>query len=138
MSGTAKIRFGWRRVRQIADVTELVAALVPGNRNQQYAAARMLLLLRATREPMASFTALEREFAISRRTIERTRAKLAALGLIERVTWMHRRYGGPEGWVLSSRLSTGLRQMAQQIDQWRRTALPEQVAKEEALAQTLR
>ena len=32
--------------------------------------------------------------AISRRTLERTRAKLSRLGLIEHVTWMNSRHGG--------------------------------------------
>jgi len=137
MSRTTKIAFGHRHVRQIADITDLVTVLLPGNRNQQHAAARILLLLRAAHQPISSFATLEREHAISRRTIERTRAKLACLGLIERVTWMHRRYGGAEGWVLSSRLSTGLRQLAERIDQWRQTRQPGRAEKEEALLAVL-
>ena len=57
---------------------------------------------------------------IPRRTLQRTRAKLARLGLIERVSWMNSRYGGQEGWKLSGRMSTGLRQLADRIDDWRK------------------
>ncbi len=138
MSRTTKIAFGYRNVRTVTDITDLVAVLLPGNRNQQHAGARMLLLLRAARKPVASFVALEREHGISRRTIERTRAKLAALGLIERVTWMHRRYCGQQGWVLSGRMSTGLRLLADRIDRWRDESGPDRAAKDEALVLTLR
>jgi hypothetical protein len=138
VSRTAKIDFGYRRARNVADVTDLVAVVLPGNRNQQHAAARMLLLLRAAHQPIASFLALEREHGISRRTMERTRAKLACLGLIERVTWMHRRHGGQEGWVLSGRMSTALRQLAERIDSWRADTSPPHQEKEVSLALLLR
>ena len=135
---TTRIAFAYRRAREVADVTDLVTLLLPCNRNQQYAAAQILLLLREARGPVASFAVLEREHAISRRTIERTRAKLACLGLIERVTWMHRRHGGQEGWVLSGRLSTGLRQLAERVDEWRHQADSDRLAKEKTLVLSLR
>jgi DNA-binding HxlR family transcriptional regulator len=99
-------------IRQLDDITDLVALLIPGNRNQQHAAARILLALKAHGAPMAAFAELGRRQGISRRTLERTRAKLAQLGVIERITWMHRRFGGQSGWVLSSRMTTTLRQLA--------------------------
>ena len=119
MTESTKISFHHRRVRQMEDVTDLVQMLFPGNRNQQHAASRILLLLRRTLEPQRTLAILEREHHISRRTLQRTRAKLARLGLIEHVSGLAARHGGVEGWTLSGRMSTGLRHLADKIDRWR-------------------
>ena len=97
MPESTKIKFRYRRISRIDDVTDLVTILFPGNRNQQHAAARILLKLRATRQPVPTLSDLEQKYEITRRTLERTRAKLACLGLIEHVTWMNGRYGGQPG-----------------------------------------
>ena len=138
MTAKTKIAFSHRAARRLDDVTDLVALLIPGNRNQQHAAARILLALKAQGAPVAAFAELEREYGISRRTMERTRARLAHLGVIERVSWMHRRYDGQEGWVLSSRMSGALRQMADRIEAWRTDQRVERHEKEVALAELLR
>ena len=88
MTESTKIDFRYRRVSQMGDVTDLVAFLFPGNRNQQHAAARILLVLRDTGDLRNTLSDLQQRYGISRRTLERTRAKLARLGLIERVSWM--------------------------------------------------
>ena len=133
MTESTKIDFRHRRIGQLEDITDLVTMLFPGNRNQQRAAARILLVLKAVDGPMSSLGALENRHDISRRTLERTRAKLARLGLIEHVTWMNSRYDGQTGWLLSSRLSTALRQLADKIDRWRKDDRPERRAKDERL-----
>ena len=112
MTVATKIDVRHRRISQLDDITDLVEMLFPGNGNQQHAAARLLLELRATRKPVASLSHLEQEHEISRRTLQRARAKLARLGLIEHVTWMNSRYRGQQGWRLSSRMSTSLRRLA--------------------------
>ena len=137
MTEPTKIDFRHGRARKISDVVDLVEILFPCNRNQQHAAARILLALKAVAEPMSSLSELERVHSISRRTLQRTRAKLARLGLIERVSWMNSRYGGREGWKLSSRMSAGLRRLADRIDQWRQETDSERRRKEEVLAQLL-
>ena len=118
-------------------MVDLVEMLFPGNRNQQHAAARILLALKAARGPVSSLHELECTHGISRRTLERARAKLARVGLIERVTWMNSRYGGQEGWKLSGRMSAGLRQLAGKIEQWRSDCDNERRKKEELLVQLL-
>jgi len=138
MTPTAKIAFNHRATRRLDDVTDLVAILIPGNRNQQHAAARILLHLRAQGAPVAAFAELERRHDISRRTIQRARARLATLGLIERVTWMHRRHNGQEGWVLSTRMCCSLRLMADRLEIWRTDQCAELYEKETALAELLR
>ena len=56
---------------------------------------------------------LERKYDISRRILQRTRAKLSRLGIIEHVSYLNNRYGGQHGWKLSSRFECALHQMAQ-------------------------
>ena len=138
MTVSTKINFHYRRIGQLDDITDLVEMLFPGNHNQQHAAARILLELKASREPVASVGHLEQKHGVSRRTIQRTRAKLARLGLVEHVTWMNSRYGGQQGWKLSSRMSTGLRQLADRIDEWRRDTRHERTEKDEMLVGLLR
>jgi len=137
MTEPVKIDFRYRRISQIGDITDLVEMLFPGNRNQQHAAARILLTLKVAMQPIRSLPHLEHRYRISRRTLQRTRAKLAKLGLIERVTWMNTRCGGKEGWRLSSRMSSALRQLADRIDQWRNDRRPERMKKDEQLVEIL-
>ena len=137
MTESTKIDFRYRRISQVADVTDLVATLFPGNRNQQHAAARILLTLREAKDLTHSLSSLQDRYGISRRPLERTRAKLVRLGLIERVSWMNARYGGREGWKLSSRMSASLRQLADRIDTWRQEQRPEQRRKDDLLVNVL-
>jgi len=138
VSESSKINFQHRRIRQVEDVTDLVDMLFPGNRNQQHAAARVLLFLRQTMVPQRTLAVLERQHGISRRTLQRTRAKLARLGLIEHASGLAARHGGEEGWTLSSHMSTALRHLADQIDRWRSEDRPARREKEEVLAGLLR
>ncbi len=133
MNESTKIDFRYRRISQIDDLTDLVAMLFPGNKNQQHAAARILLALRAAKQPTPTFADLECRFDISRRTLQRARAKLARLGLIEHVTWMNSRYGGQQGWKLSSRTSSALRALADKIEGWQKDDRPERREKDEQL-----
>ena len=138
MTESSKIDFRYRRIAKLDDITDLVEILFPGNRNQQHAASRILLALKATSEPIRSLSYLEDRYDISRRTLQRTRAKLSRLGLIEHVTWMNSRHGGQEGRKLSSRMSSALRLLAEKIDRWRGDMRPERQEKDEMLVGLLR
>ena len=133
MSVPAKIDFRCRRISQLEDLTDMVELLFPGNANQRHAAARILMTLKRAAGPVASLGDLEARYGISRRTLQRTRAKLSRLGLIEYATWMNSRYGGQEGWKLSGRMSTALRSLADKIDGWRKDDRPERRRKDEQL-----
>ncbi len=133
MTESSKIEFAARHIREIGDITDLAHVFFHSNRNQQHAAGRILLALKAATQPIPSLSYLEDRYGISRRTLQRTRAKLSRLGLIERISWMNSRYGGQEGWRLSSRMSTALRLLADKIDDWRKDNSPERRRKEETL-----
>lgn len=116
---SSKIDFRHRRVHDLDDLCDFLEVFFPGNRNQQHAAGRILLLLKeAWPDVVASFASLEREHGISRRTLQRTRAKLSRLGLIERLGRPGQ--GTVTGWRLSGRMSTSLRRLAEKLDIWRR------------------
>lgn len=138
MIESTKIEFRYRRIREIDDITDLVVILFPGNPNQQHAAVRILLALKQVDGVVACLSSLERQHGISRRTLERARAKLARLGLIERVTWMNSRYGGQQGWKLSTRMSGSLRQLADTLDSWRADKRSQRREKDEQLVGLLR
>ena len=133
MAESTKIIFRYRQIREIADFTELVEMLFPGNRNQHYAAASILFELKWAKSIVPTMAYMEGKYNISRRTLQRTRAKLARLGLIEHVSHLNSRYGGQHGWKISGRLSTSLRLLAEKYDNWRNDNLPQRKEKEATL-----
>jgi len=137
MTKSTKIDFRYRRISQIADVTDIVAILFPGNRNQQHAAARILLDLKEAGELVPSLSFLEDKYGISRRTLQRTRAKLSRLGLIEHITWMNNRYGGESAWKLSSRFGSALRRLAGKLEDWKKAEDMGKRKKEETLVDVM-
>ena len=138
MSGPTKIEFRHRRIRDLDDITDLVGIIFPGNTNQQHAAARILLALKAADTPLASLRILEQQHNLTRRTLERTRAKLAAVGLIEYVSPLSKRANGEPGWRLSGRMSAALRLLADKINEWKSDTRPERREKDERLTEMLR
>ena len=113
MPEPTKIDFHHRRISRLSDFTELIEMLFSGNRNQQYAAACIFFELKWADSIVPNLTYLETEYEISRRILQRARAKLARLGLIEHVSYLNSRHGGQHGWKLSSRFETALRQLAE-------------------------
>ena len=111
MGEHTKISFNHRK--GISDYSDLVEMLFPGNRNQQHAAACILFELKWTDLLMPNMANLETQYNISRRILQRTRAKLSKLGLIEHVSYLNSRYDGQQGWKLSSRFERALNQLAQ-------------------------
>jgi hypothetical protein len=137
MTESTKINFAHGQIRHLDDITDLLAILFPSNRNQQHAAGRILLALKQAGDIVNSLSFLEQKYSISRRTLQRARAKLARLGLIEHVSWMNSRYGGRHGWKLSGRMTTALRKLADIIDQWRDDTRPGKWEKEAVLIDLL-
>lgn len=67
-----------------------------------------------------NFAYMEKKYNVSRRVLQRSRAKLARLGLIEHISYLNSRYGGQHGWKLSSRFEQGLTQLAQKCTGFRK------------------
>jgi len=122
MPEPTKIDFHHRRISQISDFTELLEMLFPSNRNQQYAAACIFSELKWADSILPSLAYIESRYNVSRRVLQRARAKMARLGLIEHVSYLNSRYGGQHGWRLSTRFEQGLGQLTKKCHSFRDTA----------------
>ena len=120
MPETTKIDLKFRHISQISDFAELIEVLFPGNRNQQHAAGCIFLELKWSQH-LSNLSYLETKYNISRRILQSSRAKLSRLGLIEHVSCFNSRYGGQQGWKLSSRFERSLNQLAQKCSSFRDT-----------------
>ena len=95
--------------------------LFPSNRNQQHAAACIFFELKWADHIVPNLGYIETKYSVTRRILQRTRAKLTRIGLIEHVSYLNSRYGGQHGWKLSSRFETALRQLAEKCAGFRDT-----------------
>jgi hypothetical protein len=138
MKEPTKLDFQARKVTQVEDAGDLAEVLFPDNRNQQHAAVCILFELKWAAAIVPSLSPLEARYGISRRTLQRTRAKLARLGLIEHVSSLNARYGGQSGWKLSSRFAGALRQLAGKVEHWTKSKGPGRRGKEELTLEILR
>ena len=111
MAEHTKISFNHRK--EISDYSDLVEMLFPSNRNQQHAAACILFELKWAENIVPNLSYIENKYSTSRRILQRARAKLSRLGLIEHVGYLNSRYGGQAGWKLSTRFERSLNQLAQ-------------------------
>jgi len=119
MPEPTKIDFHHRRISQISDFTELIEMLFPGNHNQQHAAACIFFELKWANSIVPNLAYIESKHNVTHRVLQRARAKLSRLGLIEHVSYLNSRYGGQHGWKLSSRFETALRQIAEKSGNFR-------------------
>ena len=110
MAEHTKINFNHRK--EISDYSDLVEMLFPGNRNQQHAAAGILFELKWADNIVPNLSYIENKYSTSRRILQRARAKLSRLGLIEHVSCLNSRYGGQAGWKLSTKFEMALRRLA--------------------------
>jgi hypothetical protein len=138
MMEPTKIDFRCRRVFDVEDISDLAELLFPGNRNQQHVAACILFELKWADAIVPSLSPLENRYGISRRSLQRARAKLARLGLIEHASSLNARYGGQSGWKLSGRFAGALRKLADKVEQWADAKSPEKREKEEFLLEICR
>ena len=137
MTESTKIEFRHRRIRQLEDFADLAEILFPGNANQRHAAACILHELKWFDRLVPNLAYLETRHDISRRTLQRARAKLSRLGLIERIGWMNSRSGGEEGWKLSTRFASALRCLADKTEIWTGDTRPDRRQRERLLVELL-
>jgi hypothetical protein len=117
MSQYTKISFNHRK--DLADYGDLVEMFFPGNRNQQHASACIFFELKWADGLVPNLSYLEKRYDISRRILQRARAKLSRLGLIEHISSFNKRYNGQSGWKLSTRFEGGLRRLTEKCTTFR-------------------
>ena len=121
MTEATKIDLHHRRISQISDYTELVEMLFPSNRNQQHAAACIFFELKWANSIVPNLAYIEGKYNVTRRILQRARAKLTRLGLIEHVSYLNSRYGGQYGWKLSTRFEGAMKLLAEKCAGFRNT-----------------
>lgn len=110
---STKIEGSHNRLRRIADLADLAEVLFPGNRSQQHACLAIWVDLKWQPDGLVpNLETVGREHGISRRTLERVRAKMRRLGLIDHVSRFNARHGYREGWVLSGQFAQSLELLA--------------------------
>jgi hypothetical protein len=113
---STKIEWSFNKIAKLADSADLAEMLFPGNRNQQHAFLVLWLSLKwADHRMVPNLTTVAREHGISKRTLERVRAKLRRLGLVDHVSRFNSQYGYHEGWILSTRFERSLRILADKL-----------------------
>jgi hypothetical protein len=117
MNESTKMEFRYRRIGQLSDVSDLAEMLFPGNRNQQHAFLVIWATLKwAKGKGVSDLAETVERHGVSRRTLERTRAKMKRLGIIEHLSRFSARNNYREGWMLSGRFENGLRQLAGKME----------------------
>lgn len=113
---TSRIEVSFNWIARVRDVSDLAELLFPGNHNQQHAFLAIWLTLKWSDHRMVpNLGDVAREHGISKRTLERVRAKMRRMGLIDHVSRFGARHGYREGWVLSPRFENSLRQLATKV-----------------------
>jgi hypothetical protein len=117
---STRIEWSFNKIAKLADSSDLAEVLFPGNRNQQHAFLALWLSLKwAGHRLVPNLGAVARKHCISKRTLERTRAKLRRLGVIDHVSRFNSQHGYREGWVLSTRFERSLRTLADKLAELR-------------------
>jgi hypothetical protein len=113
---STKIELSFNKIARLADLSDLAELLFPGNRNQQHAFLAVYIELKWPDHHMVPrLSEIARKHEITKRTMERVRAKMRRIGLIDHVSRFNARYGNREGWVLSSRFENSLRHLAEKV-----------------------
>ncbi len=113
---STKIEFSFNKIAQMSDLADLAELLFPCNRNQQHAFLAMWISLKwADHRIVPDLVRIAGEHNISRRTLERVRAKMRRMGMIDHVSRFNAKHAYREGWVLSTRFERSVRQLAEEM-----------------------
>jgi len=110
---SSRIDLSYNRIRRLADLSDLAEILFPVNRNQQHAFLAIWITLKwAGHHMVPNLATAAEKHHVTKRTLERVRAKMRRMGLIEHVSRFSASHGYRDGWVLSGRFENGLKQLA--------------------------
>jgi hypothetical protein len=113
---STKVELSFNRIARLTDLADLAELLFPGNRNQQHAFLAVWISLKwADHRMVPNLAEAVERHGITKRTLERVRAKMRRMGLIDHVSRFNARHGCREGWILSSRFENSLRQLAEKV-----------------------
>ena len=117
---STKIEWSFNKIARMADLADLAEMLFPGNRNQQHAFLVVWISLKWVEHQLVpNLAAVAEKQGISRRTLDRVRAKMRRMGLVDHVSRFNGAHGYREGWMLSTRFERSLGQMAEKMASFR-------------------
>ena len=117
---STRIELSFNRIARLTDLADLAELLFPGNRNQQHAFLVIWVSLKwADNCTVPNLAAPTEKHGVSRRTLERVRAKMRRMGLIDYVSRFSAEWGYREGWVLSARFERSLEQLAEKVGRFK-------------------
>ena len=117
---STKIELSFNKINRMADASDLAEMLFPGNRNLQHAFLVVWLALKwADHGIVPNLSDAANEHTVSKRTLERVRAKMRRMGLIDHVSRLNAKHSYREGWTLSSRFENSLRSLAEKTTTFR-------------------
>ena len=113
---TSKIDLSFNKIRRLIDLADLAEVLFPGNRNHQHAFLVIWISLKwADHRIVPNLSQITKQHEISKRTLERVRAKMRRMGLVDHVSRFNAKHGYKEGWVLSNRFDRALQELASRV-----------------------
>lgn len=122
-------------IRQAALVASVWPEECSGNRSQQHAFLVIWISLKwANHHMVPNLARITEKNNVSKRALERVRAKMRRMGLIDHVSRFSNRFGYRERWVLSPRFEKALVQLADRMAGFR-TAEPGFTDKDRPLIQ---
>ncbi len=117
---STRIEWSFNKIARMADLSDLAEMLFPSNRNHQHAfLATWLAIKWGNHQLVPNLARVAADHNISRRTLERVRAKMRRIGLIDHVSRFNGAHGYREGWTLSTRFERSLGQMAERMASFR-------------------
>jgi len=120
---STKVDLSFNRIAKLSDSADLAEMLFPSNRNQQHAFLVVFVALKwAEHRMVPNLEAVTGRRGVTRRTLQRVRAKMRRLGLIDRISRFNVNYGGREGWILSGRFERSLRLLVERTGEIKDTA----------------
>ena len=91
---STKVELSFNKIARLADLSDLAELLFPGNRNQQHAFLAVYIELKwADHHMVPNLGEIARKYGITKRTLERVRAKMRRMGLIDHVSRFNATYG---------------------------------------------
>ena len=112
-----KIAIGFNKINRISDLADLAELLFPNNKNHQYVFALIYSELKWADSVVTNLTEKLINKGISKRTIERVRAKLRLMGIIDHVSRFNQKYGYKEGFILSKRFPYTMKKLADKYEE---------------------
>ena len=122
MPESTKVELSFNKIHRIDGLDDLARILFPHNKNHQRAFLAMFLELKyAPDQFLASFDFVCQIYEVSKRVLEKVRAKCRRMGIFDHVSRFNSKYGYREGWVFSKRFTKALEKLADLMDQARTT-----------------